>query len=218
MSVLDRLIGALRGHKIGVLGERGVGKTHLQTFLRTGNIPAVYEQTVGQNRLASGRAQLWAIEGLGPPTNFKLALKSAYDVPGAAEAVEAWREVVGEATILLYLFRADLVFNKESTHLQRMHEDARLIADLINERTRSKLKVAMLGTHYDMVPGYRGPLTGTAFYKWHTLIEEDSDVDAVRLRIGSSVTDTPALVVGSMRTVPDTQDIAFRLFPRELRP
>src|SRR5215469_11604258 len=114
MSIIDRIMGALWGQRLAVLGERYAGKTHLQTFLRFGTIPVHYEATVVQSSLQSSVSRLLTIQSMsGQVERVNLAIKRGYDVPGSPEAVAAWREVLEAATILLYLFRADLVFGGE---------------------------------------------------------------------------------------------------------
>lgn len=219
-SWVDQIINRLRGQKLGVLGERGVGKTHLQTFLREGRIPTVYVQTQTQERLASSKAQLWEVESLGGQAAVsRIRLKSGFDVPGSAGAVEAWKEVVNASTILLYLFRADLVFDDDIVHLKRIEDDAALLSKLIHERVDSgaHLKTALVGTHYDKVLGYKGPSCGSAFYRWHVEMENNQYINDARLTVGGSVEEYPKLVVGSMSTLEGTRELAFRLFARELR-
>ena len=46
----DAIVIALQGKKLAVLGERGVGKTHLISFLTSGSLPAEYKQTLRQRR------------------------------------------------------------------------------------------------------------------------------------------------------------------------
>jgi len=207
----------MRGELIGVLGERGVGKTHLQTFLREGRIPATYVGTQTQTRLSPSRAQLWSFEDTqGKPKSVRL--KGGYDVPGSAGAVEAWKEALNSATVLLYLFRADLVIEGQKPHLRRIHEDATLIAKLIHDRPSyaKRLRAALVGTHYDLVEGYAGPEKGSAFYKWHVEMENHPAIRDARMVISTAVDDFPVLVVGSMGTLEDTRDLAYRLIAREL--
>jgi hypothetical protein len=216
-QLLDPILNRMRGERLGVLGERGVGKTHLQTFLRDGSIPATYLATQTQSKLSPSRAQLWSFEdSQGKPESVRL--RGGYDVPGSAGAVEAWKEVLDSATILLYLFRADLVFEDKDTHLRRIREDADLVYKLINDRPSSakKLRVALVGTHYDLILGYQGPEKGASFYKWHVAMEDHADIRNARMVISGAVDEFPVLVVGSMGTLEDTRDLAYRLFAREL--
>ncbi len=217
MRFFTQIIARLRGEQLGVLGERGVGKTHLQTFLRDGKIPTVYVQTMQEPKLAAAGAQLWSVTGSGSG-QLRVLLKPGRDVPGTREAVEAWRSVVHRATILLYLFRADLLYREDTAHQRRVQEDAELIGGLLARRpsgTRPP-RVAMVGTHYDKVLGYASPREGSAFYRWHLRTEENPVVGEARLQLGKALRDRPALVVGSMCTLDDTQELAYRLFSQEL--
>jgi hypothetical protein len=218
MLFIAKIWAALRGQSLAVLGEREAGKTHLQTFLRSGKIPEVYSQTLGQPSLQASVSRLLVIESMsGRPEKVSVALKRGYDVPGAAEAVAAWREVLDAATILLYLFRADYVFTGEESHLMRVAEDARLIAGILRERSRPLKAAALVGTHYDLIPGYQGPSNGSKFYRWHSLIEDHPVIAEARLVLAGQLTHEPSLVVGSMQNLGDTQELAFRLFARELQ-
>jgi hypothetical protein len=220
MRFLDRIIGTLRGHKLAVLGEREVGKTHLQTFLRTGKIPTAYLQTVTQTSLRPGRAHLMAFENMEKATQAKIAIKTSDDVQGAAEATAAWKEVIDEASILIYLFRADHIWDGDEYHAKRVRDDAKLISDIVRRDSLGFKAAALVGTHYDLVPGYRGPDSGSAFYKFHMEIE-NAPVIQESLLLLSNVTNggtsgPPGLVVGSMKDWASTQELAFRLFVREL--
>jgi hypothetical protein len=167
--------------------------------------------------LEPGRAQLVCIESMdGKSSKIRVAVKKGYDVPGQAAAVDAWAKVLGEATLLLYLFRADCIFNQDPLHVRRMGDDARLIAEILRRRPGKLRGAALIGTHYDLVPGYQGPETGSKFYKWHERIEQSPAVDEARLVLGRVTRSAPALVVGSMGTVAATQELTFRLFMREL--
>ncbi len=222
LKFVDRLLGAIRGHRVAVLGERGVGKTHLQTFLRTGEIPAVYEHTSGKPSLKPGQAHLWSITRLhGRPNRSTIAIKRGRDVPGSAEAVEAWREVLCEASVLIYLFRADEIFMENEEHQNRVLDDARVISAIVQNEQLTLPGVALVGTHFDMVPGYRGPQNGTEFYPFHREIEDSPVIGDVRQMIGvcrdGERTGPPALVVGSMKDRTATEELAYRLFAQELK-
>jgi hypothetical protein len=220
-KLIDRLLGAIRGQRLAVLGERGVGKTHLQTFLRTGDIPTVYEHTTGKPSLKPGRAHLWSITRMsGKPNRSTIAIRSGRDVPGSAEAIEAWREVLCEASVLLYLFRADEIFMQNEEHQNRVLDDARVIAAIVEDERLSLRGVALVGTHFDRVPGYRGPQNGTEFYPFHREIEDSQVIADVRQMIGvcrdGERIAPPALVVGSMKDRMATEELAYRLFAQEL--
>src|SRR4051812_38292644 len=54
----DDIVVALKGKSLAVLGARGVGKTHLITFLTSGSIPAEYKQTVAPEKMTARRFHL----------------------------------------------------------------------------------------------------------------------------------------------------------------
>jgi hypothetical protein len=160
-----------------------------------------------------------AFEEMNGPTNARIAIRSGDDVPGAAEAVAAWREVLTEADALIYLFRADQIYDADTAHANRVREDARVISEIASEQGTKVQAASMVGTHYDLVPGYRGPLDGSDFYSFHMAIEEDDTIrDSRQIMAGSVAGDRRVgLVVGSMKTKALTQELAFRLFVRELK-
>jgi hypothetical protein len=217
VAFIDRLIGQLAGRNIAILGERETGKTHLHYFLRTRTIPSQYTQTLGQERVQASVARLVAVGATGQPEKAVLRLQRGYDVPGSAEAINSWKAVLERAAILLYLFRADWVFHKDEEHLQRIREDADALATILRGLPRRLSGAALVGTHYDCVPGYQGPEHGSAFYKWHTEMEDKPTITQARQILAAQLYRTPALVVGSMKTLPQTQELLYRLFSQELR-
>jgi hypothetical protein len=83
MRFFTTIMASLRGEHLGVLGERGVGKTHLQTFLREGKIPTIYEQTMRERKLSAAGSQLWAVNSADGMDRLRVLLKSGRDVPGS---------------------------------------------------------------------------------------------------------------------------------------
>jgi hypothetical protein len=217
MSIFARIRGALWGERLAVLGDREAGKTHLQMYLRDGQIPDQYVATRTQYTVHSNFSQLVAFQSVpGLPQKVNIGLKKGYDVPGSPEAVASWRETLQSATIMLYLFRADLVFANEESHLKRVVEDARLIAEILRGRSYQLKASALIGTHYDLVAGYQGPEVGARFYRWHTAIESNPRIDEAKRIIRGGMRREPALVVGSMETITRTNELLFRLFTQEL--
>lgn len=218
VAFIDQMIGQIAGKEIAVLGDRETGKTHLQYFLHTRTIPGHYEQTLGQQRVRAGVARLIVVDGpTGKAKKEIVRLSRTYDVPGSAEAIDSWKAVVQRASILLYLFRADLVFHDDQAHLKRIREDADALARILRGIPRKIKGAALVGTHYDFVPGFQGPEQGTAFYKWHVGIEEKDTIKRARQVLGATLPARPALVVGSMKTLPQTQELLYRLFAQELK-
>jgi hypothetical protein len=217
VAFIDRMVGQLRGRNIAILGERETGKTHLHYFLRTRTIPAQYTQTLGQERVRASVAKLIVVGASGDPEKVVLRLHRGYDVPGSAEAIDSWRAVLERAAIMLYLFRADYVFYQDEWHLKRIREDAEALAGILRRSPQRPSAAALVGTHYDCVPGFQGPEQGNAFYKWHTLMEEKPEISQARQVLAAQLPQKPALVVGSMKTLPQTQELLYRLFSQELK-
>ena len=217
VAFIDRMIGQLLGRDIAILGERQTGKTHLHYFLRTRTIPSGYNQTLGQQRVQASVARLITVGAAGEPEKVVLRLQRGYDVPGSAEALDSWKEVLDRAAIMLYLFRADYVFYEDEGHLKRIREDAEALGGILRVLGRRLSAAALVGTHYDCVPGFQGPEHGTAFYPWHTLMEQNSAITQARQVLAAQLPRTPALVVGSMQTLPQTQELLYRLFSQELK-
>ena len=176
-----------------------------------------YDQTLGQERVPAGIARLITVGASGEPKKVVLRMQRGYDVPGSAEALDSWKVVLERAAIMLYLFRADYVFYGDEGHLKRITEDAYALAGILRGLGRRLSATALVGTHYDYVPGFQGPEHGTAFYEWHQLMEKDSAITQARQVLAAQLPRTPALVVGSMQTLPQTQELLYRLFTQELK-
>ncbi len=218
VAFIDQMIGQIAGKEIAVLGDRETGKTHLQYFLHTQTIPTEYKQTLGQQMIRAGVARLIVVDGpTGKAKKEIVRLTRTYDVPGSAEAIDSWKAVVQRAAILLYLFRADLVFHDDQAHLKRVQEDADALARILRGLPRKLRGAALVGTHYDVVPGFQGPEQGSVFYRWHAGIEENDTIKRARQALGAEMPARPALVVGSMKTLPQTRELLYRLFAQELR-
>jgi hypothetical protein len=54
----NEIVMVWKGKRLAVLGERGVGKTHLVKFLSTGSIPEEYKQTVLPEKAGARRFKL----------------------------------------------------------------------------------------------------------------------------------------------------------------
>jgi hypothetical protein len=210
MKGIDFLVTRFRGHDLSVMGEQEVGKTHLQSFLRSGSIPSSYVPTMLAEDLRWSRRGLF-LEEARPK---RLALKAGLDVPGSRESSDLWRQSIEKATIVLYLFRADLVYEEDAKHVKRISEDSRLIRAFLKEmkgRQINKLKAAFVGTHSDLIPTYRPPGT-PAFTSFELSILDSDAIRGAQSRLGEVVHNEPPVVVGSMRDLRETRELVERLF------
>src|SRR4051794_32634364 len=102
MNLWDKLVVALTGKRIGILGAPVVGKTVLHRFLREGVVVTTYEATMRPERQEGARPRL-ETKNAGEDRS-RLAIRKGRDVPGSSRrALADWKRVVGESDILLYL-------------------------------------------------------------------------------------------------------------------
>lgn len=138
----------LRGKRLVALGARGVGKTHLRTFLQSGEIPESYVETAFPRKFTDRRLQLRDLD---------LKVKSAYDLPGSDEAYRDWQEECRKADVVLYLFRVDLVLGGDRAACDRIMKDLGHIATWIDQRkAKDRPELFLLGTHCDGDPEFPG--------------------------------------------------------------
>lgn len=140
----DDLLIKLSGKKVAVIGQRAVGKTHLITFLSTGSIPTEYEQTLEATKSKQRRFQLQGLD---------LKLKPMIDVSGAKDAYKVWKKCVEESDIVLYLFRADLLYKDDEATQTRVIDDIHQIKQWIKNKKHSR-RFFIIGTHCDLIPEY----------------------------------------------------------------
>jgi GTPase SAR1 family protein len=141
----DKIVFAIKGKKIAIIGARGVGKTTLFTFLSTGSIPSSYTQTTYSNKTDSIRYKLQDLE---------LILKDSLDMSGSKSAYTEWKKTFLDADIVFYVFKISDVINNNSEAIERINEDMEHIKDWLNER-EDKPRVFLIGTHCDLDPEYK---------------------------------------------------------------
>jgi hypothetical protein len=214
----SRIVVLIRGKQIGVLGQRAVGKTFLQTFLREGELPKQYRATVASKKLPPARPKL---RGEKRNEKTKVAIRTGADVPGdSATNTDEWRELTHEVDVLLYLFNVQLLLEGDASHAERMLVDAELVGSFIDERQKLDKgvpKVALVGTHCDLVDGYEPPSSGTDFLIFFSSVFEREEVKRAALLIGQSLPSVPRPVVGSLATDDEAADLAWRVFHQELK-
>ena len=94
----DKIIIALKGKKLAVLGENRVGKTSLIKFLTTGSIPRESDPTDYARRVTGHRFQLRELD---------VVIQNLKDVPGDKSRYASWKSAFNDADIVLYLLRVD---------------------------------------------------------------------------------------------------------------
>lgn len=140
-TLWDWIVVALKGRKIVVLGERGVGKTRLIRFITSGELTEGYQQTIGTEATASNRLSL---------SNLELNIKKSVDVPGATGAYAEWKAAFDGADIVLYLVRADRLVGGDAKVEARTRADMKHIKQWLEARGKSRPHFVIVGTHCDL--------------------------------------------------------------------
>ncbi len=202
----EKIMTNLKGKQIAVLGERRVGKTHLITFLTTGEIPEKYDATVEQLKVERKHFKL---------EELKLRIKETADVAGDEVALHEWKSLCKRSDIILYLFRTDWFNNDNNKYKQldtinRLKRDTNSIVHFLKGRADKPL-FFIVGTHTDMdqkCPSSNDP----KFVQYH-----DDIVAKIRGETNLAVLipnnqEVTSILVGSMKTLSDTQGLVIRLF------
>lgn len=198
----DKFVIKFKGKNVAVFGERAVGKTHLIQFLTTGSLPTEYKQTIGAQRTKSRRF---------PLRELNLSVKSTLDLPGGEGAYSEWMKVCDEADIVLYLLRADRLIAGDRAVEGRVRKDVQHISEWLDEREKqsSRPDFFIIGTHCDLDPEFRSasPETrGNYFDKFLRLQIVD---ELITLSGGARQAN---VVLGSMKTLEDTQELVWQIF------
>lgn len=128
-----------------VLGMRGTGKTQLNTFLSTGNIPTESVQTV---LVSTTKRRETTINGN------NVVFDESFDVPGDTSSYEKWKDLMQKSNIIIYLIKLDDYFRSPSDidYFRRLKRDIGLISGYVkNEGHIKKDCVFIVGTHSDRV-------------------------------------------------------------------
>tara|TARA_R110002020_G_scaffold37705_5_gene113692 strand:+ start:10936 stop:11616 length:681 start_codon:yes stop_codon:yes gene_type:complete len=136
----DYILIALKGKRITVLGERGVGKTTLVQFLTSGTLPTDVAQTLAPEKNPGRRFALKDLD---------LKVKDITDVSGSEDAYAEWKKQVLGADMILYLLRADLVNQDDPAVTKRTLKDLKHLGDWL-EGTKRRPRLFIIGTHCDL--------------------------------------------------------------------
>jgi hypothetical protein len=195
----DKVVKALKGKQIAVLGARGVGKTHLIQFLTLGSIPEEYKQTVAPEKTPSRRFQLRDLD---------LKVSESLDVSGDKAAYNLWKELHQKADVVFYLLRADRLIAGDAIVEARVREDLKHIHSWRKEAT-SPPRLFIIGTHCDLDPKFAGqsaPDFGNYVDKFQNL---DTVMELVAQGGG---TQQVKIVLGSMKSVETTEALVYQTF------
>jgi len=192
-----KIVRLLKGKQIAVLGARGVGKTHLITFLSKGSIPREYFQTLAPAKV-SGRTFY-----LG---DLKLQFRETIDVPGDQAAYGIWKKMFNEADLVFYLFRADKIKLGDVSEISRIKKDAEQIKLWMNDKKKDYPTVLLIGTFCDKDPEYISltPSTRGTY--------QDKFMKLERVKQIVNFVNPEWWIFGSMENLQSTEEIAARIF------
>lgn len=162
----EKIITALIGKKIAVLGARGAGKTTLLSYLNMINMLGLEtEQTRSAGKTRSSSIKDLVVGG----ESQKIWLKDTVDLPGSEEYRDngKWQEVFKVADIVLYfvhtaaLLRGVDTSNVRNTKRtpdeikretqQRVEDDLKNIQAWIKDLKAPNKKVFIIGNHFDEI-------------------------------------------------------------------
>ena len=205
--ILGMLITALalnvfRGKKLAILGERGVGKTTLFTYLSTESLPKKYRQNTGTEKVGGNNIKIDDLE-------FKM--EESPDVSGGIDARLEWKKAVLDADIVFYMFRADLFKKRDEPTLKRAYDDIKHIAHWIKRSDKSKeIKLYLIGSHCDIDPEYKQFNNYMGDYK-DNFKSSQSYINIKRIaNFGGGC----ELVLGSMKNKKSTSYLVYDLLRR----
>ncbi len=137
---ITALVNKLKGKKLAVLGEQGVGKTCLIDFLTTGSIPRKYEPDSFAREVPGRRFEL---------RKLKLNIPPLKHLPGSADEYAQWKEVANEADIVLYLLRVDRLMTGHIPTVDRVRKDIGQIRRWLQDKSKD-FPLFIIGTHCDL--------------------------------------------------------------------
>lgn len=162
----EKIITALKGKKIAVLGARGAGKTTFFILLNALNLTALeIEQTVNRNKTKSSSIDLNIQEEIK-----KIRFKPTFDLPGSEDYRDngKWQKEFDSANIVLYFVNAaallrgidktDEINNKGKSNKIKIETQNRVKEDLENIQKwisslgeNQKKDIFIIGNHFDVI-------------------------------------------------------------------
>lgn len=193
--IKDWLLISFKGKRIAVVGARGVGKTHLLSYLSRGQLPSEPAQTLVPEKMPARNLE---IAGRDVP------LKSTHDVSGDVSSYREWRRLLKKADITLYLVRFDLLATDDADHKKRVRDDAQHIRDMVD----ASKPVVIVGTHCDLDPRF-GQVTLESIGTYSDAFRSNPAVHEVALRIGKP--ERIRYAFGSLKTLDSSKRLAAEI-------
>ena len=130
------LNGLFDNKKLAILGERGVGKTTLLSYITTGSFPKEAKQTVSPQKSKRSIFKLGSI---------RQNISTIWDMPGGKDYYNEWKKQTADADVVLYLFRIDGFKYKDISHILRVKKDLNQIKKWLTKEKR----LILIGTYAD---------------------------------------------------------------------
>jgi hypothetical protein len=212
MGIVDWFHITFSGKRVGILGPRNSGKTTLHTWLREGALPAEYRPTQQAVTTKKARPTLQ-----GPDSTEKLALKQGRDVSGdAINDLAAWRTVIDESDVLVYLFDASLVLVNDEGQRRQIIRDCAMIGPRVADRRDNGRgpRIALVGTHCDLIDGYAADGSGQTRIAIHERVLAIEALKDARWSIQDALADDspPTVIFGSLKEPETADDLSYRVF------
>lgn len=166
----DKAKQMLNGKHIAILGGRGVGKTTLLHFLRTGKIQSSFEQTsIDDYKSFSFKVG-----------NSELHVKDGHDIGGGHFQHSAWRKQIEESDIVFYLINVDKLLNKDTAYINDTKGDLNAIKDAIAEK-KGKTAVFLIINHADKQSDYSNNRQ-----KFEEKVSKNNLIETAQIELGGS--------------------------------
>lgn len=180
-GISDKTQQMLKGKRIAVLGGRGVGKTTLLHFLRTGKIQSSFEQTsIDDYKSFSFKVG-----------NSELHVKGGHDIGGGHFQHSEWRKQIEESDIVFYLINIDKLLNKDTAYINDTKGDLNAIKDAIAEK-KGKTAVFLIIIHADKQSDYSNNRQ-----KFEEKVSRNNLIETAQIELGGS--DHCIVRIGSLK-------------------
>lgn len=216
MNIWDDLVIFIRGKRIGILGPRAAGKTTLHSWLRDRELPEEYRPTYAPAEKARARPKIQS-----GSDERRISIKKGRDIGGEMiPYLGAWQRVIAESDVLLYLFDVLGPLENNDDYRREMVRDCGMIGALIAEKRSagSLPRLALVGTHCDLVEGYCPPSDAAGFLSFIRRIRELEPVKdslwGLREPLDNAV--EPELVLGSLVDEESARELEYRLLVQHL--
>ena len=132
-----KIVIALKGKNIAILGSEGVGKTTLNEFLHGGEIKP--ESKILKRNILKLQ-------------DLKFYVKDGEDVSGGDMYLGKWKDLFLKSNITLYLFDSKKVYDGDKEYIDEIINRMRLLSSWKQEKNKN-IQMVMIGTYSDLIDG-----------------------------------------------------------------